>query len=355
MAKETDASLSEYSASSIPAEAESVEGIIDYLSWHQRPPCLYFYDWPAAHSGVPLAHFVGEQVELTLEEIEVCTGCGEAAPSSPCGECGREPPFANCVTQPAQDCTYNTCPFETFKNRNCSEQFAVYLAVSDRVKVGISRAKRLQTRWREQGATHAICIALVPNRFEAGLVEAAISEAREEMTAVLETRMLSQSRQTWTTPLSAPVETLTDAVVLAGDYFPQGAQEWYQFPDRDRSRIENAVRRIRGLSTGGKDDEFPHSLLGSLSHLLEGESVTSRFIGVRGQLLVTEDGFVNCNTHGGHRIRIKTTAPHTEYITDVESPPSAVSSETDWSRVHSSERPTRPDESADKANASDFM
>lgn len=355
MVHEDTQSLTAYSNTSIPSDAPEIEGIINYLSWHRRPPRLYLHDWPATHPGIPLTHLVGEDVEITLEGLEICTSCGESAQTSPCGACGTEPPFANCVKQPARECTYQNCPYDSFKQRNCSEQFAVYLAVSDRVKVGISRTNRLQTRWREQGASHAVRIATAPNRYEAGLIEAAIDVAREEIAAVLDTRVLSQGSQTWSTMLSDPVETLIDATVLAGDHFPAGTEDWYRFSDRDRDQIRSAIARIPALSPGRPTESFPHAKIGALSHLSEDDPVTATFIGIRGQLLVTEAGYINCNTHGGHRIRIRTTAPHTDYLTQTESPPTALAPETEPAEMVSSEIKTSADEGADTANAADFM
>lgn len=355
MTCEENDSLPTYSNSAIPPDAQVVEGIINYLSWKGRQPRLYFYDEPATHSGIPLAHFVGEQVELTVEGPKVCTSCGESSSSSPCYKCGKKPPYANCIKQPARDCTYLDCPFETFKQRNCSEQFAVYLAASDRIKVGISRAKRLSVRWHEQGTTHAIRIAHAPNRLEAGYIEAAIKAADEELEAILGTPVLTQSSQTWSDGLTTPVETLIDATVLAGDHFPEETENWFRFPDRDRDRIREAITETHALSTGGSKSRFPHGKLAALSHLREGEPVTGRFVGVRGKLLVTENGFLNCNTHQGYLIRIRTMAPHTEYLANPETVPLAAAPETDPQAMLSSAVQESTDDGTEKVSAADFM
>lgn len=355
MDNEGNSSLSSYSDPAISSDASVIEGIINYLSWRQHPPRLYLYDKSAIHSGIPLAHFVGEQVEISVEGPKVCTSCGEPSSSSPCHKCGTEPPFANCIKQPARDCTFHDCPFETFKQRNCSEQFAVYLAASDRIKIGISRAKRLSARWHEQAASHAIRIAYAPNRLEAGYIEAAINAAREELEAVLGTRVLSQSSQTWSESISNPIETLIDATILAGDHFPEGTEEWFRFPDRDRDQIRRAIKEIRALSPGGPRVNFPHGKISTLSHLPEGEPVTGEFVGVRGQLLVSESGFLNCNTHGGYNIRIRTSAPHTEYLSDPETVPNAASPETDPQAMVSSAVQTTTSDDSDKMSAADFM
>jgi hypothetical protein len=50
----------------------------------------------------------------------------------------------------------------------------VYLALSSNVKVGVTRKTQVPTRWIDQGATKAIEIVEVPNRYLAGITEVAL-------------------------------------------------------------------------------------------------------------------------------------------------------------------------------------
>lgn len=50
----------------------------------------------------------------------------------------------------------------------------VYLAVSSEVKVGVTRKTQVPTRWIDQGASEAITILEVPNRYLAGITEIAL-------------------------------------------------------------------------------------------------------------------------------------------------------------------------------------
>jgi len=50
----------------------------------------------------------------------------------------------------------------------------VYLALSSNVKVGVTRKTQVPTRWIDQGATKAIEIVDVPNRYLAGITEVAL-------------------------------------------------------------------------------------------------------------------------------------------------------------------------------------
>jgi hypothetical protein len=50
----------------------------------------------------------------------------------------------------------------------------VYLALSSEVKVGVTRNTQVPTRWIDQGASEAIAIVEVPNRYLAGITEVAL-------------------------------------------------------------------------------------------------------------------------------------------------------------------------------------
>lgn len=58
----------------------------------------------------------------------------------------------------------------------------VYLANSAGLKVGVTRAQQMPTRWMDQGATAAIVLAETENRYEAGMIEVALKEHMSDKT-----------------------------------------------------------------------------------------------------------------------------------------------------------------------------
>jgi hypothetical protein len=59
----------------------------------------------------------------------------------------------------------------------------VYLAVTNQVKVGITRKTQIPTRWIDQGAQYAIKFAEVPNRYLSGLIEVALKQHVSDKTS----------------------------------------------------------------------------------------------------------------------------------------------------------------------------
>ena len=53
---------------------------------------------------------------------------------------------------------------------------SVYLALASDVKVGVTRKSQIPTRWIDQGASKAIEIVEVPNRYLAGITEVALKQ-----------------------------------------------------------------------------------------------------------------------------------------------------------------------------------
>ena len=59
----------------------------------------------------------------------------------------------------------------------------VYLALSSEVKVGVTRKSQIPTRWIDQGASKAVEIVEVPNRYLAGITEVALKNHVSDKTS----------------------------------------------------------------------------------------------------------------------------------------------------------------------------
>ena len=59
----------------------------------------------------------------------------------------------------------------------------VYLALSSEIKVGVTRKTQIPTRWIDQGASKALAILEVPNRYLAGIAEVALKKYVSDKTS----------------------------------------------------------------------------------------------------------------------------------------------------------------------------
>ena len=61
-----------------------------------------------------------------------------------------------------------------FEKRLQLQPHYVYLAKTDRIKVGVTRATQMPYRWMDQGAKSAVILLETPNRYVAGQAEVAL-------------------------------------------------------------------------------------------------------------------------------------------------------------------------------------
>jgi hypothetical protein len=61
-----------------------------------------------------------------------------------------------------------------YEEKNHNQPHIVYLAATDKVKVGVTRETQVPTRWIDQGAHQTIVLARTPNRYLAGVLEVAL-------------------------------------------------------------------------------------------------------------------------------------------------------------------------------------
>ena len=124
--------------------------------------------------------WVGKQLKIVYNGRINCRKCGNQTKNSFgegfCYPCFRSAPeAAECIIRP------ELCRAHLGEGRDIeweqahhNQPHVVYLAATDIVKVGVTRATHVPSRWIDQGASSAIKLAETPNRYEAGLLEVAL-------------------------------------------------------------------------------------------------------------------------------------------------------------------------------------
>ncbi|WP_421681810.1 DUF2797 domain-containing protein [Stutzerimonas urumqiensis] len=135
------------------------------------------YSFRLGETRVPVNPLIGKTVRLEyLGEIH-CSHCGRKTRKSfsqgYCYPCFTKLPQCDtCIVSPER-CHHElgTCRDPDWGQRFCMTDHIVYLANSSGIKVGITRATQLPTRWLDQGASQALPILRVATRQQSGLVE----------------------------------------------------------------------------------------------------------------------------------------------------------------------------------------
>ena len=156
----------------------------------------------------------------------------------------------------------------------------VYLALSSNVKVGVTRKTQVPTRWIDQGATKAIEIVEVPNRYLAGITEVALKDYVTDKTS-------------WQKMLKNEVldADLIEEREKLKAFIPEEVQPYF-------------------LANNGKITEIEYPVLRYPSKIktlnIEKEQVYSgKLMGIKGQYLLFEDSTVfNVRNSEGYKVII---------------------------------------------------
>ena len=156
----------------------------------------------------------------------------------------------------------------------------VYLALSSNVKVGVTRKTQVPTRWIDQGATKAIEIVEVPNRYLAGITEVALKDYVADKTS-------------WQKMLKNEVldADLIEEREKLKAFIPEEVQPYF-------------------LANNGKITEIEYPVLHYPSKIktlnIEKEQVYSgKLMGIKGQYLLFEDSTVfNVRNSEGYKVII---------------------------------------------------
>lgn len=157
----------------------------------------------------------------------------------------------------------------------------VYLALSSNIKVGVTRKTQVPTRWIDQGASKAIEILEVPNRYLAGITEVALKEHVSDKTS-------------WQKMLKNEVldANLIEEREKLKKYIPIEAQPYFLANNGKIVEIEYPVikypTKIKSLNLEKK------------------HHFTAKLKGIKGQYLIFEDNTVfNVRNNEGYKVNLK--------------------------------------------------
>lgn len=135
------------------------------------------YALPLGDAEVPLNSLLEKKISLNFCGEIHCVNCGRKTSKSfnqgfcyPCFQ--KLAQCDSCIIHP-EKCHFEqgTCREPGWGERHCMQDHIVYLANSSGLKVGITRATQVPTRWIDQGATQALAIARVRTRLQSGALE----------------------------------------------------------------------------------------------------------------------------------------------------------------------------------------
>ena len=267
-------------------------GALSKMSARLESPVQYAFRLGEAEIAVnPL---IGRTLRLEYLGAIHCCHCGRKTKKSfsqgycyPCftklAQCD------SCIVSP-EKCHYDegTCREPAWGERFCMTDHVVYLANSSGVKVGITRATQVPTRWIDQGARQALPILRVATRQQSGLVEDLL-------------RSQVADRTNWRALLKGEAEPL-DLVAIREQLFEHCAEGLRELQQRFGLQ---AIQPVTDLAP--VEIRYPvEAYLAKITSfdLDKTPVVEGTLQGIKGQYLIFDTGVINIRKYTAYQLAI---------------------------------------------------
>lgn len=157
----------------------------------------------------------------------------------------------------------------------------VYMAVASDLKIGVTRKTQIPTRWIDQGASYALPIIEVPNRYLAGVAEVALKSHYTDKTNWRKMLMNENVRI-----------DLSEARKKIKSELPEQLLEFYHDEEDPLTELHYPI--------------LQYSSKIKTLNLEKNPEYHGKLVGIKGQYLLFEDGTVfNVRSHEGFAVDLK--------------------------------------------------
>ncbi len=251
---------------------------------------LVEYRLPVGEAELPIGP--GRRLRLRAHGEVHCLACGRVSKKSysqgHCYPCSQRLARCDlCIVRP-ETCHFQagTCREPDWAQAHCFTDHVVYLANASGLKVGITRASQIPTRWIDQGAVQALPILHARDRHAAGLAEVALKAHVAD-------------RTDWRAMLRADPEP-RDLAAEAARLLDLAAEALA--PLRD----EGAVGPVEGArETQIRYPVARHPEKVRPLNLDKTPEIAGEILGIKGQYLILEAGVLNIRKFGGYFVDVE--------------------------------------------------
>jgi hypothetical protein len=273
---------------------ELMQGVMHKMQARLDDPVTY--GMVLGDGVLPLNPLLGKQLELAWLGKISCVHCGRDTNKSfnqgycyPCFQ--KLAQCDSCVISP-EKCHYDagTCREPVWGDEFCMQDHIVYLANSSGLKVGITRASQVPTRWIDQGAVQALPVLRVRSRQQSGFAEVMF-------------RQHVPDRTNWRAMLKGDNGDLN---------LVEERDRLLELCSRELADLENqfglhAISVLNGVDTITINYpvlEYPDKIRSF--NFNKDREIAGSLVGVKGQYLILDTGVVNLRRFSGYQVRIST-------------------------------------------------
>ena len=253
------------------------------------------YSLPLGDTMVPLNALINKKISLTFSGKINCVYCGRETNKSfnqgycyPCFQ--KLAQCDSCIVSP-EKCHYEsgTCREPLWADEFCMQDHIVYLANSSRIKVGITRASQIPTRWVDQGAVQALPVFRVRNRQQSGFLDLLFKQHISDKT-------------NWRAMLKGETENL-DLEQHRQHLLAECSEEIQALQDRFGIHAISILTDMKSISIDYPVESYPATVT-SLNFEKE-TKIEGKLEGIKGQYLILDCGVLNVRKFGGYEVNLQ--------------------------------------------------
>ncbi|WP_373690922.1 DUF2797 domain-containing protein [Endozoicomonas sp. SESOKO4] len=256
------------------------------------------YQLPVGDDLLPLNELMGKKLTLEYQGEINCCHCGRKTRKSFsqgfCYPCFKKlPQCDSCIMSP-EKCHYHegTCRDAAWGETFCMTDHVVYLANSSGLKVGITRATQVPTRWVDQGATQALPFVRVSTRQQSGFIETLFKE-------------FVNDRTNWRAMLKGTAEPL-DLKTQASELLDMNASRVEALQEQFGLQAITLVVDPEVVDIRYPVEQYPvkvTSMSFDKKPVIEGV-----LMGIKGQYLILDTGVINIRKHTSYQVNVSVAA-----------------------------------------------
>lgn len=272
---------------------ELARGSLSKMAVSLQAPVVQ-YSFRLDDTQVPVNPLIGQRLRLEYLGAIHCSHCGKRTKTSfsqgYCYPCMTRLAQCDVCIMAPEKCHYDagTCREPSWGEQFCMTDHVVYLANSSGIKVGITRATQLPTRWLDQGASQALPIMRVATRQQSGLVEDLL-------------RSQVPDRTNWRALLKGDAEEL-DLVAIREQVFDACADGLRELQGRFGLQAVQPLADAEVVQMKYPVEAYPSKIVSF--NLDKDPVVEGTLLGIKGQYLIFDTGVINIRKYTAYQLAV---------------------------------------------------
>ncbi|CAM4007285.1 hypothetical protein CCOS865_01540 [Pseudomonas reidholzensis] len=272
---------------------ELARGSLSKMAVRLEAPVVQ-YSFRLGEAQVAVNPLIGKTLRLEYLGAIHCSHCGKRTKTSYsqgyCYPCMSKLAQCDLCIMAPERCHYDagTCREPSWGEQFCMTDHVVYLANSSGVKVGITRATQLPTRWLDQGASQALPIMRVATRQQSGLVEDVL-------------RSQVPDRTNWRALLKGDADVL-DLVAIREQIFEACAEGIHALQQRFGVQAIQPLNDAEVVQMRYPVEAYPSKIVSF--NLDKTPIVEGTLLGIKGQYLIFDTGVINIRKYTAYQLAV---------------------------------------------------